>query len=111
MSPQQGHGVRICKVDYKKIMNRRGCWFCLDLDTQYQYKPHSPYECQIKQRLRCLIIDAFQEQNVQNDMSNFATHIFANTTKFYEFLAQYDIYCCYFFCFVVTTYVDLTMGK
>lgn len=96
-----GHYGRNCPYAavITRMLQHRGCFFCLDLYNRRGYVNHKPAErnCPLKRRLKCLLIREWHKaindennNNVNLRYDDFLSTILCDTDHFYAFLANMD---------------------
>ena len=85
------HSSKLCTINLSSVMEKRGCYYCLDLYSRRDYKKHkSKKECPLQRRLRRLFIDAWQNDRSQVDYVRFVTKFLCSKEQFYGFVANYS---------------------
>lgn len=58
------HFVKHCTFDIKSICGNMACYYCYDIFSRRS--PHSPTECILKRRLKCMFLIYFHQVHVKN---------------------------------------------
>jgi len=83
------HMRSMCDTKWKKVLESKGCYFCLDLFSQQGYTSHDSKTgcCPLQRRLKRLVIQQFQASK-ERRIDLFYLKNSSNMPNFYAFIAS-----------------------